>query len=103
MPLRKIRDAHEARHCLHAAESSGLHRAEWARQHGIDGRSLNAWRLNLARQEASEPPLRLVELLPSRAASSARYRLHVGDVSLEVDDDFHEDTLRRLLRVLTAC
>ena len=52
MVRRKIRDAHEARSCLAEAEESGSPLAAWARRNGIDGRSLNAWRLNLARKSS---------------------------------------------------
>jgi hypothetical protein len=33
---------------LKAAKAAGVTPGAWAREHGIDGRSLNAWRLNLA-------------------------------------------------------
>jgi hypothetical protein len=45
-----------------------------------------------------------VELVPAaRPAAAARYVLHVGGVELELGDDFHEDTVRRLVRVLRSC
>lgn len=50
MAGRKIEDEAEARSCLKAAVASGEGRAVWARRHGIDGRSLNAWRVNLEAQ-----------------------------------------------------
>ena len=57
MAGRKIRDGADARTSLAAAAESKVSRAEWARQQGIDGRSLNAWRLNLARREQEEMEL----------------------------------------------
>ncbi|MFT7520038.1 MAG: hypothetical protein ACI9MC_002182, partial [Kiritimatiellia bacterium] len=42
MAGRKIRDEQEARRCLTAAAQSSQKRADWAREHGIDARSLNA-------------------------------------------------------------
>jgi hypothetical protein len=46
----------------------GLTAGEWAREHGIDGRSLNAWRMNLARRtpvkHRADLEPRLVELVP---------------------------------------
>jgi hypothetical protein len=42
---RKTDDEREARACLKAAKEENLGR--WARAHGIDGRSPNAWRINL--------------------------------------------------------
>ena len=47
---RKITDEREARRCLTAAARSGNAPGAWARANGIDGRSLNAWRINLARR-----------------------------------------------------
>jgi len=85
---------------LARAASSGLERATWAREHGIDGRSLQAWHLNLRRRSA-EP--RFVELVPRIPVEPTRYVLRLGDLSLELDDGFEETTLRRLLSVLASC
>lgn len=103
---RKVRDEEEARACLGAAADSGLDRAEWARQHGIDGRSLNAWRLILARRaelRRLRPSARLVELVRAPPVESARYIVRCGDLAVEVDDRFDEATLRRLLRAVSEC
>jgi hypothetical protein len=82
--------------------------AAWAREHGVDGRSLNAWRVNLgrrgvARGRAVAP--KLVELVPSTmpAAVRAHYVLHVRGVELEVGDHFDEQSLRRLVGLLKSC
>ncbi len=101
MAGRKIRDAAEARSCLARAERSGLERAAWARQNGIDGRSLQAWRLNLSRQEPRRP--RFIELVPPAPAEPVRYVVRVGELAVEVDDRFNEATLRRLLSVVASC
>ena len=98
MELRKIHDEAEARAALAAAGSSGLPRRTWARQNGLDPRSLHAWHLNLSRRLHAAEPLRLVELHVAHARPV--YTLILGDVRLEVSDDFREDTLRRLLGVL---
>ena len=48
----------------------------------------------------------LVELVPSArpsAGSIARYAVHVGEVRVEIGDDFDAETLRRILEVLRAC
>jgi hypothetical protein len=46
----------------------------------------------------------LVELVPTPPSqTSRRYVVPVGDVAVEVDDDFHDDTLARVVRVLRAC
>ncbi len=78
----------------------------WARAHGIDGRSLNAWRVNLERRgkPARRVGPRLVELVPAiTAGSSSRYVLHIGNLELELGDDFNEQTLRRLVVLLKSC
>lgn len=103
MHLRKVRDEAEARSAMDAVAASGLPRPVWARRHGISPRSLNAWRLNLARRRATTPSLRLVEITPLAGPAAPTYSLRVGDVQLEVGDDFSEDTLRRLLGVLRSC
>jgi len=106
MAGRKVESEQEARRCLTAARAAGASAGDWARTHGIDGRSLNAWRVNLERRGAPRPRAapRLVELVPAAPpAPAARYVLHVGGVELELGDDFHEDTVRRLVQVLLSC
>jgi hypothetical protein len=97
---RRIESAREARRCLRAAEAAGQTAGEWARERGIDGRSLNAWRVNLAR--AARSP-RLVELVPTGPAVTARYVVRIGDVSVELGDGFRDETLVRLVRALRSC
>lgn len=122
---RKIEDEQAARRCLAAAKASGAPRCEWARAHGVDGRSLNAWRMNLERRgpekaisRKSRPgrchaPPGLVELVPRAAGRSAtepsaggasrRYVVDVGGARVEFGDDFADATLRRVLEVLRSC
>lgn len=111
MQKRKIEDELEARILLAKAAKSGGDLRSFARAHGIDGRSLNAWRMNLERRgqpasvasrSTADVPLRLVELVPS-ATASARYTVRVADAEVELGDDFRADTLARLLEVLRAC
>jgi transposase-like protein len=110
MAGRKTFNEQDARRCLAAARSSRAEAAAWARAHGIDGRSLNAWRVNL--ESRGEPrsaaecrgvPRRrgvvapkLVELVPAAAQVAARapYVLHVRGVEIEVG--------RRLQRAVAA-
>src|SRR6185437_12110315 len=105
--LRKIADEKDARACLLSVARSGETLRAWAKRHGVDGRSLRAWHRNLSRRESSAPPrdARLVELV--RASSTPgppqRYVVHVGEVSVEVGDDFDDQTLRRILEILRAC
>jgi transposase-like protein len=107
MAGRKIFNEQDARRCLAAAKGARGSGADWARAHGIDGRSLNAWRVNLSRrggQPVRALAPRLVELVPAAPASAAsRYVLRVGGVELEVGDDFNEVGLRRLVTLLKSC
>lgn len=106
MAGRRIFNEQDARRCLSAARAARGGLAEWARAHGIDGRSLNAWRVNLGRRGVRRPASapRLVELVPMAAAvSGARYVVHVSGVKLELGDDFNEHTVRRLVGLLRSC
>lgn len=102
----RSRDKDEARRCLIAAERSGLGRADWARENGIDGRSLNARRLNLERstRAGKVAPLRLVELVPAAVSvQPTTYRIQCGEFVVEVDDRFDDKVLRRVLAVVAEC
>ncbi len=124
MSRRKIEDETDARSCLAAMEAEGGAIRSWARAHGIDGRSLHAWRMNFAKWGDKVPASRarrthqvqatmtsgLVELVPAAQARVApgssrtgRYVLEVGGARLEFDDNFSEPTLRRVLGVLRSC
>lgn len=113
MPGRKVRDEVEARRFLDAAAHSGLERAAWARQHGINARSLNAWRLVLARKEgqlragaAGRGTVDFLELVPTTSSARAPrlLELHIGDIRVDVPTDFDDDHLHRVLQVvLAAC
>jgi hypothetical protein len=105
---RKIFNEQDARRCIAAARATRGGIAVWAKAHGIDGRSLNAWYVNLARRgvprvRATGP--KLVELVRAPAAAVARapYVLRVGGVELEVGDNFDEQSLRRLVGLLKSC
>lgn len=107
-PLRKIVDEKDARACLLSVARSGETLRAWAQRHGVDGRSLHAWHRNLSRRSSSAPPrkeARLVELVrvSSMPRSPQRYLVHVGEASVEVGDEFDDQTLRRLLEILRAC
>ena len=104
MTRRKVRDHHEAAELLGALEASEQSLTEFCRARGLDGRSLNCWKRNLGRETApAQRGLRLVELAVARA-HPAVYRIVVDGIEVEVDDQFREDTLSRLLSVvLAAC
>jgi len=97
---RKIRDADDARSCLDAAARSRLPRAEWARRNGVDARSLNAWRLALARQKPA-PFLELVPAWPLTTTCSLTLRCRPWEVV--VTENTSGTLLRRAIAAVTAC
>jgi hypothetical protein len=107
MRRRKIKGAADARACLAAVRSAGGDAVAWSRAHGVDARSLNAWRVNLGR--CSKPvkvtDVALVELVPSaeRVGTRARYVLDLGAARLEFDDLCSAETLRRAVTAVRAC
>lgn len=116
---RKIEDEREAARCLRAAERKGMSAGLWARAHGVDGRSLHAWQMNIARRGTTAPARRrktlqksrstahaLVELVPavsSGVSGPGRYTVVVGSARVEFGDDVSVATLRRVLEVLRSC
>lgn len=106
MERRKIRDETDARACLAAAKKSGLTLARWGRSVGVDGRSLHAWSMNLARGgsgprrkrargPAAAKRVELVELVATRTCTprtAARCVVRVGQVGIEIGEDFDAAT-----------
>jgi len=58
MRLRKIADEAEARRILAEVAKSGKELREWAKANGVDGRSLQAWKLAFARRGSERSPFR---------------------------------------------
>jgi hypothetical protein len=116
---RKIEDEREAVRCLRAAERKGMSAGAWARAHGVDGRSLHAWQVNIARRGTKSPRKRrkgesqapraahaLVELVPAAMPAergAGRYALVIGRARVEFGDDVSVATLRRVLEALRSC
>lgn len=108
MAGRKIRDGADVEALRRGAEAAGVPLLRWARDHGVDGRSLHAWVLNTEgrRRTGSERVGResgLVELVAVNDTPTARYVVRVGEIAIELDDAFCGATLRRLLEVLRSC
>lgn len=83
-----------------------MDRATWAREHGVDPRSLNAWRLNLERVGGPRPGM--LELVSGDAdrrveRTERRYTVRCGEFTVEVPPDFDASVLIRLLGVVAAC
>jgi hypothetical protein len=47
--------------------------------------------------------VRFVEVVAESTPSRASYWIHIDDKVVEVDDDFQEATLKRLLGVVQSC
>jgi hypothetical protein len=107
MAGRKVFNEADALRCLTAVKASRVDLGTWARAHGVDGRSLNLWRANLARRgKARVRPaaLRLVEVVAaSQRSTSTPFVVRVGGVELVVSPCFDEAALRRLVGVLKSC
>lgn len=108
MVRRKVRDEADARSCLAQVVSSRKPRADWARENGVDARSLNMWRLNLERAGRAHVQVvrpRVVELVAHEPETGprARYVVRVGELRVEVDEHFDADVLRRLISAVSSC
>jgi hypothetical protein len=103
-PLRKIIDAADAAHCLEALAQSGSSLWVWAQANSVNPRSLSVWkdRLRTAVAQTPAPAPRLVELVAA-PVQRPTYRLRVDEVQIELDSNFEEATLTRLLRAVRAC
>lgn len=107
MAGRKVFNEQDARRCLAAVKASRRELATWAREHGVDGRSLNLWRVNLERRgavrvRAAAPRMLEVVVAPAHAAR-APFVLRIAGVELEVGASFDEGALRRLVGLLKSC
>jgi transposase-like protein len=109
MAGRRIFNEYDAQRCLAAIRRTGAPLGAWARAHGIDGRSLNLWRANLARRgqrRARPTPAQVVELVPvaSRSAvARAPFIIRIAGAELEVGADFDDEAVRRLIGLLKSC
>ena len=110
---RKVTNVEEARRLLQRYERSGQAMSVWCRRHGINRYSLSAFKgwsrrssvpefveVEVVDDEVAEEQVKAI----SPAAAPCLYRIGVGNkVSIEVTDSFREDTLRRLLNVVSSC
>lgn len=101
---RKVMGREEALALLSELDATGESLVQLSRRRSVDARSLRCWKLNLSRggHRLEGGPLRLMEVaLPPTGPS--RYRILVGDLALEVEDDFQDATLARLLALVRSC
>jgi hypothetical protein len=100
---RKVRDVADARQLLAELDRSNLTLADFAHSKGVDGRSLNMYRLNLEDKPTTDT-LQLVELVPSAPQPRpSKYVVRYGPLAVEFDEHFDDAVLTRLLRVVTSC
>jgi len=82
---------------------SGLNVSQWCRQNGINQKTYY-YRLNRVRKalcgEVEKHEIVPVSTEPEIAVSHEQISLSVGNVVVNLPDDFNEDTLKRLLGVL---
>lgn len=92
----------EVEELLAAWERSGERMSDWCAARGLNWYSLNAFR---GRWSAPRPAFaEVVTTTTVRAATvPAAYRVLVGELAIEVEDDFLEDTLVRLVRAVARC
>ena len=102
MAGRKVASRTEAEALLADWRAEGGEFKRFCRERGVDGRSMQCWRMNLDRRPESRP-VRLLELTLPRPERPAVYRVVVGRFTVEVGDDFSELTLGRLLDLVAAC
>ena len=107
---RKIEDEADAQRCFRAAQRAGQTAGQWGRAHGVEGRSLRVWQVDLERRLQPTSRARtgsaLVELVPRASdtiADQARYVLELGGARVEFGDDVSVATLRRALEALRSC
>lgn len=102
---RKVRNEAEAVALIEEARLRGVEPREVAVERGICGRSLQGWRLVFSKRRARPSEEAILELVPMTVDQSPTrsYRVWVGELVVEVGDEFDEGTLRRLVSVLRAC
>ena len=101
MARRKINGEAEAAALLKEWRAESVDFDVFCKEQGVDGRSLQCWRMTFAKREPEA--MRLLELTLPREKAAASYRIHVGDYTVEVDDDFQDETLTRLLTAVGRC
>lgn len=110
MAKRIITDEVEARRCVQAAGRAEQTPTAWAREHGIDGRSLRGWTRKLgltasvgSAKAAILPPM-LVELVPKpELRRSAPYAVVVNDVRFEFSEEASASMIQRVVGALRSC
>ena len=99
---RRIR-REEAEELLAAWERSGERMSDWCAERGLNWYSLNAFK---GRWSVATTEIAFAEVVTASAVvlpAEPVYRVLVGDLAIEVEDDFADDTLVRLVRAVARC
>ena len=104
---RKVEGTLEASTLLAEWSHSGEPMSSWCGRRGINWYSLCAFRGHASRrprpQGFVEVDMAPLTLPASPEPRSSRYRVVVGEHVVEVDTDFDDEVLGRLLRVVASC
>lgn len=101
---RKVVDASEAAELLAEWADSGEAMSTWCGRRGINWYSLSAFKGWPGRRGADFVEVEVQPApLVARPRAPSRYRVHLGCRVVEVDQDFDDEVLRRLVRVVEAC
>jgi hypothetical protein len=101
-----VRDVTEARELLSSWSRSGEAMSSWCAQRGINWYSLSAYKGWPGRREDGLVEVEVATratVTTSAVSSSRRYRVVLGSRIVELVEDFDDDVLLRLLRVVEAC
>lgn len=102
---RRVVDESDAVELLDAWEDSGIDLPTFCERRGVDGRSMRHWAGKLGRDQvdAAVSGVRLLELTVPPPAARSIYRVVVGEIVIEVDDTFRDDTLVRIIDLVSGC
>jgi hypothetical protein len=100
--MRKVKPE-EAAALLREWEGSGQPMSSWCSRRGLNWYSLCAFK-GWGVRAGEVGFVEVVGKVPAaQPRANSRYRVEVGAVTIEVDDDFRSDTLQRLVRAVAAC
>lgn len=90
----------DARVVIDAWQASGMSVSAFAHRYSLNVERLRRWRRRLEAADAPAGP-RFVQVVASRPVTTPLV-LHVGDVRIDVPQDFDDETLARVLQVLSC-
>jgi hypothetical protein len=92
----------EVEELLTVWERSGERMSDWCAARGLNWYSLNAFKGRWSGPTTAE--IAFAEVVSNSVQSGpVVYRVLVGELAIEVEDDFEDDTLVRLVRAVARC